>query len=224
MKIGMMIATERELKAFLESGSEITEKTVGTRKIYYTEMYGHEICAVRSGFGELDAAAGTQFLITVTGCEMVLNFGVAGALLPGLHVEDLFVVRRVLHYDHDLSAVDPVKPYQYEEFADEFLPMDDSLIGLVTEEMPEIRQVTVASGDCFIADRARKDELGALGCSICDMESAAIARVCYTNQVRCLSIKCISDTLEGDGSDYEKNVINSTTIAFHVIREVLKRL
>ena len=224
MKIGIMIATEREMKAFLESGSEITEETIGKRTIYRTEMYGHDIYAIRSGFGQIDAAAGTPFLITVSGCGIVLNFGVVGALIPQLHVEDLLVIEKVLHYDRDLTAVDDVQKYQYEEYEDQFIPVDDSLIGLVTEEMPEIRRVTVASGDCFIADRARKDELASLGCQVCDMESAAIARVCNNNRVRCLSIKCISDTLDGDGRDYEKNVIRSAEIAFCVIRELLKRL
>ena len=224
MKIGILIAAQRELKAFLEAGSEITEIMVGVRPMYRTEMYGHEVYAVQTGYGEIDAAAGTQLLITYTGCEIVLNFGVVGALVPELRVEDLFVVRRALHYDYDVSQLDPVKKYQYEEFEDEFIPLDEGLIQLVTEEMPEIRQVSVASGDKFVVDPEEKRRLASLGCQICELEIAAIARICFRNQVRCLSIKCISDTFDGDGGDYNKNVIRSASVAFQVIREVLKKL
>ena len=60
MKIGIIIAIERELKSFLESGNQITEEKVGCRTIYHTEMYGHDVVAIMSGYGEIDAAAATQ--------------------------------------------------------------------------------------------------------------------------------------------------------------------
>ena len=99
MKIGIIIAIERELKSFLESGHEITEETVGGRTVYRTEMYGHEVSAVLSGYGEIDASAATQLLILHTGCEVIINFGVAGAIIPGLKVDDLLLVDKVFNYD-----------------------------------------------------------------------------------------------------------------------------
>ena len=128
MKIGLIIAIERELKSFLENGSAIETLAVGSMTVYRTELYGHEVLAVRSGYGEIDAAAATQLLITWGGCETVLNFGVTGALDPLLRVEELFVVRRVCHYDYDVSPIDPVRKHQYAEFPDEFIPLDPDLI------------------------------------------------------------------------------------------------
>nr|AHF25284.1 5'-Methylthioadenosine/S-adenosylhomocysteine nucleosidase [uncultured bacterium Contig178] len=224
MKIGMIIGVERELKAFLEGGMEITEEKVGTTTLYRTEMYGHEVYAALSGYGEIDAAARTQLLITVTGCELVLNFGVVGALVPELKVEDLFVVEKVCHYDYDVSPIDPVVKHQYEEYPDEFIPVDEKIRKWVLEKRPELRPVAVASGDRFVADRADKEALAALGCQICDMEIAAIARICLKNEVPCLSIKCISDTMDGDGADYNANVTRSAAKAFEVIRELLETM
>ena len=80
MKIGLLIAIERELDAFLQSGEERTEETVAGRTIYKTRMEGHDIYAVKSGCGEIDAAAATMMLIVKYGCEIILNFGVTGAL------------------------------------------------------------------------------------------------------------------------------------------------
>ncbi len=224
MKIGLLIAVESELRAFMNSGADIREETVNGRTVYRTRMGQSEIFALRSGCGEIDAAAGTQLLITRYGCERMLNFGVTGALDPALKVEDLFVATGACHYDFDTSAVDPVKPHQYEEFPDEFIPLDENLIVLAKETAPELRETRVASGDRFVADRETKRELFALGCQICDMEIAAIARVCWLNQVPCLSVKCISDTFEGGAGDFWTNVERSAAKAFRVLRDVIQKM
>ena len=224
MKIGLLIAIDRELAAFLQSGEERTEETVAGKTVYRTRMEGHEVYAVKSGCGEIDAAAATALLIVKYGCGIILNFGVTGALEEDLKVEDLFVVEKACYYDFDLSAVDGLKKGQYGEYPDEFIPLDRGLADLVTEKIPGIRRITAASGDKFVADREGKLRLRAMGCGICDMEVAGIARTCERSGVRCLSVKCISDTFDGDGSDFEKNVKRSAEKAFRVIREVLKAL
>ena len=207
MKIGLLIAVTRELEAFLQSGEELTEEIVAGRTIYKARMEGHEIYAVCSGCGEIDASAGTMLLIVKYGCELILNFGVTGALLEDLKVEDLFVAEKAWH-----------------EYPDEFIPLDAGLVNLVTEKMPGIRKIAVASADKFVEDRNEKLRLRESGCGLCEMELAAIARVCERSGVKCLSIKCISDAFDGTGADFEKNVRNSAAKAFSAIREVLKAL
>ena len=225
MKIGLLIAIERELEAFLKSGEERTEETAAGRTIYKTRMEGHDVFAVQSGCGEIDAAAATMLLIVKYGCELVLNFGVTGALQEDLKVEDLFVAEKVWHYDFDVTPfADCVKVGQYEEYPDEFIPLDAGLTDLVTERIPGIRRIAVASGDKFVENRAEKLRLRESGCGLCEMELAGIARVCERSGVKCLSIKCISDAFDGTGADFEKNVKRSAEKVFAAIREVLKAL
>ena len=225
MKIGLLIAIERELAAFLQSGEERTEETVAGKTVYRTRMEGHDVYAIQSGCGEIDAAAATMLLIVKYGCEVILNFGVTGALEEDLKVEDLFVAEKAWHYDFDVTAFTGCdKVGQYEEYPDEFIPLDEGLVRLVTERIPGIRKIAVASGDKFVEDRAEKLRLRASGCGICEMELAAIARICDRCGVKCLSIKCISDTFDGNGADFEKNVKASAEKAFGAIREVLKAL
>ncbi len=225
MKIGLLIAIQRELDAFLASGEERTEETVAGRTVYKTRMEGHEVFAVQSGCGEIDASSATMLLIVKYGCELIVNFGVAGALDADLKVEDLFVAEKAWHYDFDVTPFsDSVKVGQYEEYPDEFIPLDDGLVNQVTERIPGIRRITVASGDKFVENREEKLRLRGAGCGICEMELAGIARVCERSHVKCLSIKCISDAFDGTGEDFEKNVKNSAEKAFGAIREVLKAL
>ncbi len=224
MKIGLVIAIERELRAFLESGSEVSEQKIGKKTVYHARMGNHDVYALLSGCGEIDAAAGTQLLISCLDCEMIMNFGVTGGLEPSLRVEDLFVVDRVCHYDFDTSPIDPVKKHQYAEFEDEYIPLDATLIQKARQCMPELRLAAVASGDHFVEDRTEKLQLASLGCQICDMEIAAIARTAILNGVPCLSIKCISDTMDGDGGDFVRNVRRSAEKAFAVIRQLLQEI
>ena len=224
MKIGLLIAVEQELEAFLKSGESRTEETAANRTVYRTRMEGHEIFAVCSGCGEIDAAAATMLLIVRYGCDMIVNFGVTGALEEDLKVEDLFVVEKVCHYDFDISPFIPLKKGQYLEYPDEFIPLDRDLVQMVTERIPGIRKVAAASADKFVENRAEKLRLREMGCSICDMEIAAIARVCERSGVRCLSVKCISDTFDGNGEDFSANVRKSAEKAFRAIRRILEAL
>ena len=224
MKIGLLIAIERELKAFLAHGSTIAEEQVSHRTVYRTRSGEHDIYALCSGWGEIDAAAGTQLLITQYGCEQMLNFGVTGALIPSLRVEDLFLVKKVCHYDYDTSPIDNVQKHQYIEFPDAFIPLDPACISLAKRVVPGLRETTVASGDRFIENKADKEALAALGCEICDMEIAAIARICFLNRIPCLSVKCISDTFDGTGADFEFNVERSAKKAFDVLLKIMEAI
>lgn len=221
MKIGLVIAIEREMQAFLAEGGELETVRVGKREAHRAVMNGNEVYAVLSGWGEIDAASATQFLITAFDCEIILNFGVSGALRPGLAVNDLFAVVGAINYDFDTSQIDPVLPYQYQEYDTQRIPLDAGLAALAKRLCPELREAVVASGEKFIEDRAVKTQLADLGCDICDMEIAGIARVAERNGVRAFSVKCISDTFEGDGGDFNKNVTASAKKAFSLLHKLL---
>lgn len=224
MKIGIVIAIARELKAFLESNYSIEVINEGAKEVYKTQINNNELYAVKSGYGLIDAAAATQFLITKYGCEIILNFGVTGALTRDLKVDDLFVVTKAINHDYDVSPIDPVRIHQYEEFQDEFIPLDFELIKLAKSIRPDLKEAIDASGDRFIEKREDKTYLASLGCNICDMEIAAIARTAYLNNARALSIKCISDTFDGDGGDFNTNVTNSANKAFSLLKDIIEQL
>ncbi len=224
MTIGLVIAIERELRAFLAEGGETETVIVGARSAYHTKVGAHDIYAVLSGWGEIDAACATQFLITAFDCSVVMNFGVTGALRRGLAVEDLFVVSGAINYDFDTSCIDAVKPHQYAEYPTEQIPLDEGFVELAKKLYPTLRTTVVASGERFIEDPAEKTRLASLGCDICDMEIAAIARVAERNGVKAFSVKCISDTFDGDGGDFQKNVSASAAKAFRLLWDILHHI
>ena len=140
MKIGIVIAILRELNAFLEKGYETTVIKEKYHEVYKTNINGNEIYAVRSGYGEIDAAAATQLLITRFGCETILNFGVVGGLTPEMALSKTCIVEKVVHYDYDISSLDSVRPGQYSDLPDEFIPADPVLFRKARVLMPDLRE------------------------------------------------------------------------------------
>ena len=224
MKIGIVIAIERELKSFLESKYKVETIEIDNRVIYKTIINNNEVYALKSGCGEIDAACATQYLITKYGVEVILNYGVTGALVKDIAVSDLFVVKGAINHDFDTSCFENVLPHQYGDLDTVEIPLDKELIELAKKIKPDLKECLVASGERFVEDRQDKINLASLNCSICDMEIAAIARTCFLNKVKCLSIKCISDTFDGDGSMFEENVSKSSDKAFKLLSEILLEL
>ena len=224
MRIGIVIAIERELKSFLESNYDLEIIKDNNFSCFKTVINDNEVYAIKSGWGLIDAAVATQYLITKYNVEIILNFGVTGALDKELKVSDLFYVRKCINCDFDTSTIDDVKKHQYGDMKDEFIYLDDDLIELARSIDPDLKEAIDASGDKFIDEYEDKIYRYELGCNICDMEIVAIARTCLLNNVRCLSIKCISDEFDGDGSDFEKNVRESSDKAFKLIDKILNRI
>jgi len=224
MKIGIVIAIERELEAFLKSNYEIHEIEDNNFKCFGTIINNHQIYAIKSGWGLIDAAMATQYLITKYDVGIILNFGVTGALDKELKVSDLFYVSKCINCDFDTSTIDDVLIHQYGDMKDQFIYLDEDLIELAKSIYPDLKEGIDASGDKFIDQYEDKKYRFLLGCNICDMEIVAIARVALLNNVKCFSIKCISDEYDGDGHDFEKNVHASAEKAFNLLDKLINSL
>lgn len=224
MKIGLVIAVAKELKSFLDSSYKVETIAQDYKEVYKTIINNNEVYAIKSGFGEIDAAMASQYLITKYGVEVILNYGVTGALKKEIAVKEVFAVSSAINHDLDTSAFEDVKEHQYSDMEKANVPLDEDLIKLARSIKPDLKEVVCASGERFVWRKDDKEYLASLGCDICDMEIVAIARVCLLNHVRCLSIKSISDSLEGGASDFEENVEVAGKIAFDLLDKIMNKL
>ena len=104
-KIGMVTAVEIDSVMRKYSDSLVKEEVKGFD--VYSIDFGDKIMYVAySGAGEIRAAACTQMLISRFAVDMVVNFGVVGALRDEIKVLNTCVVDKIVHYDMDTSAVD----------------------------------------------------------------------------------------------------------------------
>lgn len=151
-----------------------------------------------SGIGKVNAAAAAQKAIDEGAIE-ILNAGVVGGFGSDIAVGDVFEVSSAVEYDFDLSAVNGSSVGQLDEYDSPFLPF--TVRGVYPPRC-------LATGDRFTDDPGDGGFLESLGCSLRDMEGAAIAHVCRKNGVPCRSLKCVSD-VHGQGSmiaQYRQNI------------------
>lgn len=197
-KFGIVIAIAVELENVLNALGGVDKiDEVGPYEVYHVSRGKGKLFVVVSGVGEIASAAATQMLITKFGVQAVLNFGFVGALDTTLKCQQVVVVKDVVHYDFDTSAIDNVPVGQYEGFDERYLLTDSRLLAVTEKAFHDMRPVRLASGDKFIADSEKKAWLiREFHADICDMESAGIVLTAIRNDVPVLCIKVISDNAD----------------------------
>lgn len=220
-KIGVIAAMEKELLPLL-SGVGKTERvatfpyavsrvTVGERELYFTQ----------SGIGEISAGAATQYLISAFGCEEIWNFGVVGGLTDEMDYNHVSVVKRVVHYAFDLTAIDPVEKGQYVPEKSRYILADANLYQKASALLGLTQGATLASADKFVADASEKEQIAKeFDADICDMEGAGIALICEKNNVPFLMVKAVSDT-KNDGAKFNELVQGACQTFATVLQKLL---
>lgn len=151
------------------------------------------------GIGKVFAAICAQTMILKYNVDAIINTGVAGTLTDKVGVLGTVVATALVQHDMDTTYFgDPkgmISGINVVEFkADEEL--SEKVCSNI--EGDYIRGV-IASGDAFIADEAKKQDIAkSFNAVACEMEGAAIAHVCYVNNVPVCVVRSISDGADGD--------------------------
>lgn len=195
MKIGIIIAMDKEMSGIMSIASEVERLTHSSLYEVYRARYGDKMLyIVKSGIGEIAAAAATQYLITAYGTDIILNFGVCGKLNPELKVLQTVAISSVVHYQHDLSAIDNVPVGYYEEYKSVNIPTAKHLLDIALSVDGSLKTAVCASGDKFIDKKEDRQRLFKdFNADVCEMESAGVLLTCNRNNTPCLIIKSISD-------------------------------
>ncbi|MBQ3572248.1 MAG: 5'-methylthioadenosine/S-adenosylhomocysteine nucleosidase [Clostridia bacterium] len=192
-KIGMIVAMSKELKSYFETLGDLIELNEQAYDVWKATAYDKELYIVKSGVGEISAAAATQYLLTKFNVDLVINFGVCGKLSSDLKLLDTVVVKSVVHYQFDTSEIDGTAPGVYMNNSP-YISADNRLIDQLLSLDNTIKTAVCASGDLFVSRKEDKEMLiKNFGADICEMESAGILITCLKNDVPCILIKSVSD-------------------------------
>ncbi len=94
--LGVVAAMPQEIAPLLRRMKGHVKESAAGFTVYRFESHGIPVVLIESGIGPRHAAAATKALISLAQPKIILNFGVAGAVLPGLAVGDLVLADRVL--------------------------------------------------------------------------------------------------------------------------------
>lgn len=220
MKFGIIGAMEEEVAQLKEKMTDITITKKAGMEFYDGLLLGKAVTVVRSGIGKVNAGCCTQILADLFQADCVINTGIAGSLDAAIDIGDIVLCTDAVQHDVDAVAfgydlgVIPRMPVS-------FFPADEKLrlaAKTICERVnPEIKvhEGRVATGDQFIADKAKKDFIvNNFRAKCTEMEGAAIAQAAYNNNLPFLIVRAISDKADNsaqmDYPTFEKQAIEHT--------------
>jgi adenosylhomocysteine nucleosidase len=183
--IAIIAALERELRPLIKDWPSTPFTYEGREFTFYESTYAVAVC---SGIGPEAARAAAEAIIAQHSPDLLISAGVAGALVPELHVgETIFPT----------TVVDTQDGSRHET------AIHDAPLG----KTPLARTILASYPE--IASAAQKQQLAkSYGAHAVDMEAAAIARAAQVHGLPFLAIKAISDELDFDLPDMSAFIKN----------------
>lgn len=225
MKIGIIVAMSKELDLLIPILKNHSTTTSDGVTFHSGVIGNNSIVATQCGIGKVNAAFGTVGLINNFAPDCIVNTGVAGGADETVGVLDVVVGTEVAY--HDVWCGSDYKPGQLQGFP-LFFKTSEKLGGLLTEG-GKIKRGLICSGDQFVDDieklRAIKGNFPSV--LAVDMESAAIAHVCYLKKVPFLSIRVISDSplaASNNMQQYKDFWTEAPTETFDVLKELIMKI
>ena len=199
MKIGMIVAMEKELKQLRPLFSE------------------DQVILQKSGIATVNAAIQTVEMIRQYKPDCIISSGCAGGNGDDIQVQDIIVGSEVTYHDvYCGTAIDNTTVYGQVQGLPVRYAADPQLLQAALSlaehqssahsQIPPIHQGLIVTGDWFVDSREKMQQIVDLfpEARAVDMESCAIAQTCYLNQVPFLSFRIISDIplRDTDASQY----------------------
>ncbi len=203
-----MLADSMEDKKMLEvSGIEVTQG----------KLCGHPVVIAYTGIGKVNAAMSATLIISRFHVGKVIFTGIAGGIDSELKPGDIVIGKKCVHHDLNYVYDDTLISYQIENpitgkvnpvfyYADTGLmrvamkAKNSILLQSMNDQyIPQIITGTIATGDAFVVSERKREELiRRFDTDAVEMEGAAIAQICYQQDIACIIIRSISDSADED--------------------------
>ncbi len=201
MKIAIMGAMQEEIEPLLAKIGEY-EKVRYAKNDYYLAKYKNfELVIAYSKIGKVFATLTATTMIEKFGAKKLLFSGVAGAINPELKIGDLIAATQLCQHDLDITAFG--HPYGYVPEGAVCIKSDTNLRKIAKtvadEKSIALKEGTIATGDQFVADVARKEWIEkTFDADALEMEGASVAVVCDSLDVPFFILRAISDSADMD--------------------------
>jgi len=249
--IGIMGAMPEEIDGVILLLENPIESTIGKRTYVSGTINDIATVVVFSRWGKVAAAATVSTLIHKFNITHLLFTGVAGAVHPDLNIGDIVIAKRLVQ--HDMDARPLMERHEIPLLGKTFFDSDAMLLDVTSTAVSEIiarnvlherigeselRHFSIAdpkmilgdigSGDQFFAQHEQKENLHSrLPTILCvEMEGAAVAQVCYENDMPFSIIRTISDTADDNSHiDFPAFITNiASKYAVEIISTIYRLL
>ncbi len=246
-RIGIMSAMVEEMDSLLESLKTDEVVTIGQREYHVGKLWDKDVVLVFSRWGKVAASSTTTTLITEFKVDEIIFTGVAGAVDSKVKIGDIVVAEELFQHDFDASpfllkhvlplilkkeiGTNPFVRNRLYDACSNFV--DNQIENVISEEYldeykiskPKVLLGNIASGDQFIKDSEKRDEIksGLDNVLAVEMEGAAVAQVCYEFGIPLGVIRTISDDANDNAiKDFPKFVYNvASQYSFQIVKNYL---
>ena len=222
MKVGIMCATQKELDPLLARLETKREEQRLLRSFVTGEYAGLTVTAVIGGVGKVNGAITAQSLIQNFGVEKIIFTGLAGGLDETIQIGDVVIGAEILHHDLDMKVMEND---QFPGMPTDFFRGDPELLALCQGLGDNLRFGRIVTGEAFITAKERDGIIQRFHPQCVDMESAAVAQVCWFFQVPLLVIRALSDNADEEVEGvYSENSQWTSVSALQVVFRLLEAL
>ncbi len=231
-KIAIIVAMQSEFELVSNILENAEAREIGGAKALVGELSGKQIILLKSGIGKVNAAMQVTSLIAEMHPDYIINSGVAGGIGEGMHQGDIVVGTECCYHDvwcgeGEWGQVQgyPLKFSASFELVNAMKAFNSQLSTLNSQLVFGL----ICTGDQFISDLAILQGIKKNfpdGKAV-DMESAAIAQVCYAKQVPFMSLRIVSDTpgMEKDNTtQYLDFFAEAPKMTFAVLRQLIETI
>lgn len=227
-KLAIMGAMEEEIAPLLEYFDDIEEVEYANNTYYKAKYQDLNVVIAYSKIGKVFSTLTASTMIQKFGCDTLLFSGVAGGINPKLKIGDLIVANKLTQHDLDITAFG--HPYGFVPGGKVYVETNKMLrelaLDVAREKKINILEGTIATGDQFIADSARKEFIeSTFHADALEMEGASVAVVCEALNVPCLILRAISDVADMDaGFNFDEFLESSAKNSAEFLISIIKKI
>ncbi len=222
-------AMDEEIELLRQSLQQEKILIVHGLTFYQGKIGPHKVVIVKTGIGKVNATMTTAFLLQQFRPKRVIFTGIAGAIHPDLKPGDIVIGKQTLQYDFGQVTDDSLITRSTRNPIDRMLnPLffkGDSLLLVSAQSaaqttnfkkmnnqanLPHIIIGTIVTGDLFVTSQTKAYELRRkFNADATEMEGAAVAQICWQQQVPCLVIRSMSDKADNKAQESIQNFIKT---------------
>lgn len=224
-KIGILCAGDGELAPFLSHIENCTIHKKALLKFYEGTIEKINVVALYSGVCKVNASIAAQILIDTFHVDIIINAGTAGGIDKDIQLFDTVISTESAYHDVNEDILTEFHPWLSSIYFE-----SDKLLLSIAEKIAlkssyPIKFGRSMTGEQFITDEKRGYIIEKYSPLSVDMETAAVAHVCYVNSIPFIAIRTITDTAEHCGvENFELNCERASEISKEVTLAFLREL
>lgn len=232
MKIGIIVATDQEITETRKILKNAKNKKIFGLEFFEGNIAEKEVVLVKCGIGKVNAGRTAQIMIDKFNPSYVVNIGAAGAINPELNIKDIVIGNKLVQYDFDTSALGDSEKGEISGVG-KYIESDKELVKICEDVLENKMQRdfnykigTIATADVFCSDKKVAEEIRKdFNAECVEMEGAAVAQVCYLDNIPFLVIRGISDSPNGNnGIDYYSYCNIAASQSANILENILKEI